>query len=130
MSGYQGGLLGGSFGCENRTETIHVALLGLCTEGREEVLMEMKLLPDWTEVMREPIRRSSVLSLRLKNLMILRGCCVKLPPGSRRMELVSCRELAAMWKLFLICATEEMKTRLKVLFSKIMLEKLKVRQKF
>lgn len=45
------------------------------------------------------------------------------------MELVNCWELAAMWKLLLICAMEEMKSRLKALFSKIMVEKVKVRQK-
>lgn len=43
--------------------------------------------------------------------------------------MVNCWELAAMWKLLLICAMEEMKTRLKMLFSKIMLAKFKVRQK-
>lgn len=69
------------------------------------------------------------LSARLKSVMILRGRCVRFPPGSRRMEPVNCRELAAMWKLLLIFAAEEMKTRPKVLFSKILLEKFKGRQK-
>lgn len=45
------------------------------------------------------------------------------------MALVNRRELAAMWKLLLTGAAEEMKTRPKVLFSKILLGKFKVKHK-
>lgn len=45
------------------------------------------------------------------------------------MALVSRLALAATWELLLVCVTKETKTRLKVLFSNILMEKFNIGQK-